>query len=54
MQMFSTGPHFKGIKMIPPGVHFIYYSSSNRLAFNLEYLVFFVEDAGNFDARITF
>ncbi|GAA0146365.1 RNA splicing factor [Lithospermum erythrorhizon] len=29
-QMFSSGPVFKGIKMIPPGVHFLYYSSSNR------------------------
>ncbi|XP_031107171.1 protein AAR2 homolog isoform X1 [Ipomoea triloba] len=29
-QMFSSGPNFKGIKMIPPGVHFVYYSSSNR------------------------
>ncbi|CAH9105533.1 unnamed protein product [Cuscuta europaea] len=29
-QMYSSGPNFKGIKMIPPGVHFVYYSSSNR------------------------
>lgn len=29
-QVFSAGPAFKGIKMIPPGPHFIYYSSSNR------------------------
>lgn len=29
-QVFSVGPVFKGIKMIPPGVHFIFYSSSNR------------------------
>lgn len=29
-QVFSVGPAFKGIKMIPPGVHFIFYSSSNR------------------------
>ncbi|KAG6412670.1 hypothetical protein SASPL_125354 [Salvia splendens] len=29
-QMFSVGPNFKGIKMIPPGIHYIYYSSSNR------------------------
>ncbi|CAA0830040.1 AAR2 protein family [Striga hermonthica] len=28
--MYSSGPNFKGIKMIPPGIHFIYYSSSNR------------------------
>ncbi|KAF5457500.1 hypothetical protein F2P56_021599 [Juglans regia] len=29
-QMFSVGPSFKGIKMIPPGPHFVYYSSSSR------------------------
>uniref|UniRef100_A0A1J3CVF5 Protein AAR2-like protein n=1 Tax=Noccaea caerulescens TaxID=107243 RepID=A0A1J3CVF5_NOCCA len=29
-QMFSVGPNFKGIKMIPPGIHFVFYSSSTR------------------------
>ncbi|KAF9623443.1 hypothetical protein IFM89_003027 [Coptis chinensis] len=29
-QVFSTGPNFKGVKMIPPGPHFVYYSSSTR------------------------
>lgn len=29
-QMFSVGPNFKGIKMIQPGPHFIYYSPSNK------------------------
>ncbi|KAG9448969.1 hypothetical protein H6P81_008934 [Aristolochia fimbriata] len=29
-QMFSVGPIFKGIKMIPPGPHFVYYSSSDK------------------------
>ncbi|CAK9317987.1 unnamed protein product [Citrullus colocynthis] len=29
-QIFSVGPSFKGIKMIPPGPHFLYYSSSCR------------------------
>ncbi|XVF20659.1 hypothetical protein REPUB_Repub12eG0020700 [Reevesia pubescens] len=29
-QVFSAGPAFKGIKMIPPGVHFVFYSSSTR------------------------
>ncbi|XP_068637838.1 uncharacterized protein [Aristolochia californica] len=29
-QMFSVGPNFKGIKMIPPGPHFVYYSSSDK------------------------
>ncbi|XP_057971583.1 uncharacterized protein LOC131160196 isoform X2 [Malania oleifera] len=28
--MFSVGPNFMGIKMIPPGPHFVYYSSSSR------------------------
>jgi len=26
---WTVGPNFKGIKMIPPGIHFIYYSSVN-------------------------
>lgn len=29
------GPAFKGIKMIPPGVHFVFYSSSTRLVSKL-------------------
>lgn len=29
-QAYSSGPNFMGIKMIPPGVHFVYYSCSNR------------------------
>ncbi|KAJ4823628.1 hypothetical protein Tsubulata_032163, partial [Turnera subulata] len=29
-QLFTVGPAFKGIKMIPPGPHFVYYSSSSR------------------------
>ncbi|CAH8363039.1 unnamed protein product [Eruca vesicaria subsp. sativa] len=29
-QMFTVGPNFKGIKMIPPGIHFVFYSSSTR------------------------
>ncbi|KAF3445252.1 hypothetical protein FNV43_RR14946 [Rhamnella rubrinervis] len=29
-QMSSVGPAFKGIKMIPPGPHFVYYSASTR------------------------
>ena len=27
MQSWRTGPEFKGIKMIPSGLHFIYFSS---------------------------
>ncbi|XP_021891312.1 protein AAR2 homolog isoform X2 [Carica papaya] len=30
LQMSSVGPAFKGIKMIPPGPHFVFYSSSSR------------------------
>ncbi|KAG0503276.1 hypothetical protein HPP92_003348 [Vanilla planifolia] len=29
-QMFSVGPKFKGIKMLPPGPHFVYYCSPNK------------------------
>ncbi|XP_073144694.1 uncharacterized protein [Henckelia pumila] len=44
-QMFSSGPKFKGIKMIPPGVHFIYYSSSNREGSEFSPIVGFFIDA---------
>lgn len=27
-QMFVVGPNFKGVKMMPPGPHFIYYSAA--------------------------
>ncbi|KAJ7539050.1 hypothetical protein O6H91_11G074900 [Diphasiastrum complanatum] len=30
LKMFTTGPKFKGVKMIPPGPHFVYYSSASR------------------------
>ncbi|EXB66973.1 hypothetical protein L484_004898 [Morus notabilis] len=29
-QVFTVGPAFKGVKMIPPGPHFVFYSSSSR------------------------
>lgn len=29
-QMFTVGLHFKGVKMIPLGSHFVYCSSSNK------------------------
>ncbi|XP_020591211.1 protein AAR2 homolog isoform X2 [Phalaenopsis equestris] len=29
-QVYSVGPNFKGIKMLPPGPHFIYYCSSSK------------------------
>ncbi|PNT60535.1 hypothetical protein BRADI_5g01220v3 [Brachypodium distachyon] len=29
-QVFSVGPKFKGIKMVPPGPHFVYYCSPSR------------------------
>ncbi|TPX60917.1 hypothetical protein PhCBS80983_g01460 [Powellomyces hirtus] len=28
---WTTGPIFKGLKLIPPGMHFIYYSAVNRM-----------------------
>ena len=30
VQVFSVGPKFKGMKMVPPGPHFVYYCSSSR------------------------
>ncbi|KAM7520305.1 hypothetical protein LguiB_019267 [Lonicera macranthoides] len=44
-QMFSAGPTFKGIKMIPPGPHFIYYSSSNRDGTTFSPMIGFFVDA---------
>jgi A1 cistron-splicing factor AAR2 len=29
-QMFLVGPKFRGLKMLPPGPHFVYYSSKSR------------------------
>ncbi|ONK81457.1 uncharacterized protein A4U43_C01F29290 [Asparagus officinalis] len=29
-QVFSVGPNFMGIKMVPPGPHFIYYCAANK------------------------
>ncbi|KAJ9562097.1 hypothetical protein OSB04_007257, partial [Centaurea solstitialis] len=43
-QMFSVGPNFKGIKMIPPGPHFIYYSSSNRVGSEFSPMIGFFLD----------
>ena len=35
MNSWNTGPNFKGIKMIPPGVHFVYWRyASNFFLFN--------------------
>lgn len=45
-QMFSVGPAFKGIKMIPPGPHFVYYSSSSRDGKEFSPIVGFFIDAG--------
>ncbi|XP_047327242.1 protein AAR2 homolog [Impatiens glandulifera] len=44
-QMFSVGPAFKGIKMIPPGPHFIYYSSSNKEGIEFSTVIGFFIDA---------
>ncbi|PQM43037.1 hypothetical protein Pyn_17673 [Prunus yedoensis var. nudiflora] len=45
-QMFSVGPDFKGIKMIPPGPHFVYYSSSTRDGKEFSPIIGFFVDAG--------
>uniref|UniRef100_A0A9I9DLM5 Protein AAR2 homolog n=1 Tax=Cucumis melo TaxID=3656 RepID=A0A9I9DLM5_CUCME len=45
-QMFSAGPSFKGIKMIPPGPHFLYYSSSSRDGREFSPITGFFVDAG--------
>ncbi|KAL2317240.1 hypothetical protein Fmac_031116 [Flemingia macrophylla] len=44
--MFSVGPAFKGIKMIPPGTHFVYYSSSSRDGKEFSPIIGFFIDAG--------
>ncbi|KAG7017952.1 Protein AAR2-like protein [Cucurbita argyrosperma subsp. argyrosperma] len=46
-QMFSVGPSFKGIKMIPPGPHFLYYSSSSREGREFSPITGFFVDAGS-------
>ena len=30
MNSWNTGPNFKGIKMIPPGVHFVYWRYASK------------------------
>ncbi|KAK7385695.1 hypothetical protein VNO78_31495 [Psophocarpus tetragonolobus] len=45
-QMFSVGPAFKGIKMVPPGTHFVYYSSSSRDGNEFSPIIGFFIDAG--------
>ncbi|KAF9989826.1 a1-alpha2 repression [Mortierella antarctica] len=44
---WNTGPRFKGIKLIPPGAHFVYYSLHNTKATQPS-----PEDAGNGDGTI--
>lgn len=44
-QMFTVGPAFKGIKMIPPGPHFVYYSSSSKDGKQFSPIVGFFVDA---------
>lgn len=45
LQMFTVGPAFKGIKMIPPGPHFVYYSSSSKDGKQFSPIVGFFVDA---------
>lgn len=42
LQIFTVGPDFKGIKMIPPGIHFVFYSSSTRFKSLNGFCAFFV------------
>ncbi|TKY56741.1 AAR protein [Spatholobus suberectus] len=51
-QMFSVGPAFKGIKMIPPGTHFVYYSSSSRDGKEFSPIIGFFTDAGSSEVII--
>ncbi|KAF3968639.1 hypothetical protein CMV_007500 [Castanea mollissima] len=44
-QMFSVGPAFKGIKMIPPASHFLYYTSSTRDGKDFSPIIGFFIDA---------
>ncbi|KAL3625610.1 hypothetical protein CASFOL_030555 [Castilleja foliolosa] len=44
-QMYYSGPNFKGVKMIPPGIHFLYYSSSNREGIEFSPVIGFFVDA---------
>ncbi|KAM3693923.1 hypothetical protein ACJW31_07G021500 [Castanea mollissima] len=43
--MFSVGPAFKGIKMIPPASHFLYYASSTRDGKDFSPIIGFFIDA---------
>ncbi|KAK6266630.1 hypothetical protein QUC31_017467 [Theobroma cacao] len=45
-QAFYVGPAFQGIKMIPPGVHFVFYSSSTRDGKEFSPIIGFFMDAG--------
>jgi hypothetical protein len=31
---YTTGPLFKGVKLIPPGIHFMYYQYASILSFH--------------------
>lgn len=41
LQILSLGPLFKGIKMIPPGPHFVYYSSTGSHGFSQSFFTGF-------------
>ncbi|KAE9614883.1 putative A1 cistron-splicing factor, AAR2 [Lupinus albus] len=45
-QVFNPGPIFKGIKMIPPGPHIVYYRSSSREGNGFSPIIGFFIDAG--------
>ncbi|MCO5582539.1 hypothetical protein L7F22_036436 [Adiantum nelumboides] len=53
LHVLSVGPLFKGVKMIPPGPHFVYYSPSSRHGANQPFFTgFFIHpDAGDVFVR---
>uniref|UniRef100_A0A2P2KV35 Protein AAR2 homolog n=1 Tax=Rhizophora mucronata TaxID=61149 RepID=A0A2P2KV35_RHIMU len=46
-QVFTVGPLFKGMKMIPPGPHFVYYSSCSRHGNEFSPIIGFFIDVGH-------
>ena len=48
MQSWRTGPEFKGIKMIPSGLHFIYFRFVHVLQYNLQHQSYLSEFFGTF------
>ncbi len=41
MHMWTVGPKFKGIKMIPPGIHFMFYRQEGPMSQSFFFFFFF-------------